>query len=75
MNKLSIHRAIGVLIAVAAYAASPAVAQGFPSQPLEFVAHTAAGGGTDQFARLIAEIFTREKLAPQAPQISNRVEQ
>ena len=81
MNKLAIRRTIGVLIAAAAYAASAAVAQtpstgsgqGFPSQPLEFVAHTAAGGGTDQFARLIAEIFTREKLAPQAPQISNRV--
>ena len=46
MNKLSIRRAIGVLIAAAAYAASAAVAQtpstgsgqGFPSQPLEFVA-------------------------------------
>jgi putative tricarboxylic transport membrane protein len=47
--------------------------QAFPSQPLEFVAHTAAGGGTDQFVRLMSEIFTREKLVAQAPVVSNRV--
>jgi putative tricarboxylic transport membrane protein len=52
---------------------STAMAQAFPSQPLEFVAHTSAGGGTDQFARLMAEIFTREKLVPQVPMVSNRV--
>lgn len=50
-----------------------AQAQGFPSQPLELVAHTAPGGGTDQFVRLLAEILTREKLVTQAPVISNRV--
>lgn len=61
-----------VVLAIAATVA-PAMAQGFPSQQLEFVAHTAAGGGTDQFARLMSEILTREKLVTQAPQISNRV--
>ena len=45
----------------------------FPSQPLEIVAHTAPGGGTDQFARMMAEIFTREKLVTQAPVVANRV--
>ena len=50
-----------------------AFAQTFPSQPLEFVAHTAPGGGTDQFVRLMGEIFTREKLVTQSPIISNRV--
>src|SRR5690349_3745972 len=49
------------------------LAQTFPSQPLELVAHTAPGGGTDQFVRLMAEIFTREKLVTQAPIVSNRV--
>jgi putative tricarboxylic transport membrane protein len=50
-----------------------AAAQTYPSQPLELVAHTAPGGGTDQFVRLMAEIFTREKIVAQAPVISNRV--
>lgn len=50
-----------------------ALAQGYPTQPLELVAHTAPGGGTDQFVRLLGEIFTREKLVTQAPIISNRV--
>ncbi len=61
-----------VVLAVAATAV-PATAQGFPSQPLELVAHTAPGGGTDQFVRLMGEIFTREKLVTQQPIISNRV--
>ena len=47
-------------------------AQKYPSQPIELVAHTAPGGGTDQFARLTAEIFTREKMVLQAPVVSNR---
>ena len=69
------------LIASAACAAPTVLAQtaattagaAFPSQQLEIVAHTAAGGGTDQFVRLMAEIFTREKIVSQPPVISNRV--
>jgi len=47
-------------------------AQSYPSQALEFGAHTAPGGGTDQFVRLMGEIFTREKRVSQAPIISDR---
>ncbi len=61
-----------VLLAVAATVA-PATAQGFPTQPLELVAHTAPGGGTDQFVRLMGEILVREKIVTQQPIISNRV--
>lgn len=50
----------------------PAGAQGFPSRALELVVHTSAGGGTDQFARLMADILVREKIVSQAPQVSNR---
>lgn len=61
-------------LTIAMGCASPvAFAQTFPSQPLEIVAHTAPGGGTDQFVRLMAEIFTREKLVSQVPIASNRV--
>ena len=61
-------------LTIAMGCASPvAFAQTFPSQPLEIVAHTAPGGGTDQFMRLMAEILTREKLVSQVPIASNRV--
>lgn len=62
----------GGWMASAAFAQTGA-GQPFPSQPIELVAHTAPGGGTDQFVRLMAEIFTREKMAPQSPVVSNRV--
>ena len=67
--------AVGACIVTSAAAQAPATrsGQGFPSQPLELVAHTASGGGTDQFVRLMAEIFVREKMVPQMPVISNRV--
>ena len=73
MFQTSMRCSARALIFATACTCSFAVAQSFPSQPLEFVAHTSAGGGTDQFARLIAEIFNREKIVPQLPQISNRV--
>lgn len=57
----------------AALAQPASTAQAFPTQPLEFVAHTAPGGGTDQFARLMADILSREKMVTQTPIISNRV--
>ena len=62
------------LLCAAATAQTPSIGSGqaFPSQPLELVAHTAPGGGTDQFVRLMGDIFTREKMVTQAPVISNR---
>jgi len=73
MERVLSRSGICILLAAAGGGAYPAAAQSFPSQPLEFVAHTAPGGGTDQFVRLMAEILTREKLVSQAPIISNRV--
>ena len=72
MNSMNL-RALAAALAVAGVCAPCALlAQSYPSQPIELVAHTAPGGGTDQFVRLMAEIFTREKMVPQAPVISNR---
>ncbi len=56
----------------AAAAAAAAVAQPFPSRPIEFVVHTSAGGGTDIVARVVAEILTREKLINQPINVMNR---
>lgn len=50
-----------------------AFAQAFPSKPLELVVHTSPGGGTDIFARFIAELLTREKLVNQPVNVLNRV--
>ncbi|MGQ0524292.1 MAG: tripartite tricarboxylate transporter substrate binding protein [Betaproteobacteria bacterium] len=48
-------------------------AQGFPSKPIELVVHTSPGGGTDIFARFIADLLTREKLVTQPVNVLNRV--
>jgi len=67
-----VRHAAAIAVAAASVSLS-AMAQPFPSQPLELVAHTAPGGGTDQFVRLMGEILSREKMVTQAPIISNRV--
>jgi putative tricarboxylic transport membrane protein len=51
---------------------SAAFAQAFPSKPIEFVVHTSAGGGTDIFGRVVAEIIAREKLLNQPINVLNR---
>jgi putative tricarboxylic transport membrane protein len=51
---------------------APAVAQSFPSRPIELVVHTGAGGGTDLVARLVADILVRDKLVNVPVNVSNR---
>lgn len=67
----------GALCAGAAAAVllcAPVAAQtaAFPSRPMEFVAHTSAGGGTDMLARVVADILTRNKWITQPINISNK---
>ncbi len=58
----------------AAILAAPAAwTQGFPSRPLEIVVLTGPGGGNDRVARIVAEIFAREKILNQQPTVSNKV--
>ena len=64
-----------VMLAAAACAvlgAPPALAQAFPSRPIELVVHTSPGGGTDIIARVVAEILTRDKLVNQPVNVMNR---
>ncbi|MGE5465646.1 MAG: tripartite tricarboxylate transporter substrate binding protein [Methanocella sp.] len=49
-----------------------AYGQNFPIRPLELVVHTSPGGGTDVFARAVADIITKEKLLSQPVTVSNR---
>ncbi|MCC7484646.1 MAG: tripartite tricarboxylate transporter substrate binding protein [Burkholderiales bacterium] len=60
------------IASVAVLAAAPVTAQTFPSRPLELVVHTSAGGGTDLFARAVADIITKEKLVTQPVNVVNR---
>jgi len=69
-----IAAAAAILIAVAAsLSAGSARAQGFtPSRPVEFVVHSALGGGSDVFGRAVVEMAEKEKLAPQPLRVINK---
>lgn len=52
----------GLLAATALMLAAPAWAEFAPSRPVEFVVASGAGGGTDNFARTIQAVLTRDKI-------------
>ena len=59
--------AIGVLLSNAVWS------QEFkPTKSVEVVVHTGPGGGSDLFARAIAELLQKEKLVPQRMQVVNK---
>lgn len=69
------RRSLLVSIGCAALsAAMPSVmaAESFPTKPIEFVAHTSPGGGTDLFARAISDMLAKEKVFSQPFVIGNR---
>lgn len=65
--------AIAALIAVPLAAAIPAHAAAWkPTQPIEFVVTAGAGGGTDNFARIVQAIVTKYKLVDQPIVVLNK---
>jgi putative tricarboxylic transport membrane protein len=73
MNLDKYLSSIGIAVAAAAaFAPVIALAQSYPSKPIEMVIHTNPGGGQDSFGRLFAEISSREKLLPQPFAVVNR---
>jgi len=58
--------------AVTLFAAFAAPAQPYPSKAIEFVVHTAPGGGTDLFARVVTDILQKEKIVSQPLLVANR---
>ncbi|HEV7802990.1 MAG TPA: tripartite tricarboxylate transporter substrate binding protein [Burkholderiales bacterium] len=63
---------VSALAVLSAAPLCPAVAQSFPSKPIELVVHTGPGGGSDLVARTFAEVVARDKLLPQILIVQNR---
>ena len=47
-------------------------AQSYPTKPIEFVVHTAPGGGSDLFARMISDTINRGKMTSQPVVVVNK---
>jgi len=63
----------GALIGLVAALFLSQVALAFqPERPVETVVHTGPGGGSDIFARAIADLIQKEKLVPQRLQVVNK---
>ena len=69
-NRFGLH---GILAATLSIAACAAQAQSWPSKPVEFVVHSGAGGGPDQFVRVVTETITHDRLLAQPVVVNNRV--
>lgn len=72
METATLRRRLVLGVAAAALVIPSAFAQTFPSKPIELVVHTSPGGGTDIFARVVADILSREKLVNQPVNVLNR---
>ena len=72
MKVRSFVSAVCAALSIGASCTQVAYAQWSPSRPLEFVVHTSPGGGTDTFARAVADMLGREKIYSQATTVSNR---
>lgn len=62
----------GLVLLAIALVPSFALAQAYPTRPIELVSPTGAGGGSDLVARMVADIVTKEKLLPQQIYVQNR---
>jgi putative tricarboxylic transport membrane protein len=69
MKQIAICAAILVSVVVGAAVSQ---AQSYPTKPIEFVVHTAPGGGSDLFARLIADSINKGKLTSQPVVVVNK---
>lgn len=70
-RKLWVCSLIAVFSLMAAMAAVEAKAA-YPDQPIEFVVHSSAGGGSDMFSRTIALILEKEGIVKQKINVNNR---
>ena len=62
----------GLLAATALMLAAPAFAEWAPTRPVEFVVASGAGGGTDNFARTIQAVLTRDEIVERPIVVLNK---
>jgi putative tricarboxylic transport membrane protein len=60
-----------ILFLVVLALAAPAIAE-YPEKPIEFVIHSAPGGGMDTFTRTVAHILEKNGIVKQKIQVTNR---
>lgn len=66
------HTLSAALAAALMLPTAPATAEWKPTKPVEFVVPSGAGGGTDQFARLVQSIIVKHKLMEQSIIVTNK---
>jgi len=70
---ISVRRTTLVALALSSIGLShPALAEWKPVRPVEFVVAAGAGGGTDQFARVVQAIIQKYQLMPVSVIVSNK---
>jgi putative tricarboxylic transport membrane protein len=67
-----IHGIAGAVAAALLLPAAASAADWKPTKPVEFVVPSGAGGGTDQFARLVQSIIVKHKLMDQSIIVTNK---
>ncbi|MEW6673669.1 MAG: tripartite tricarboxylate transporter substrate binding protein [Thermodesulfobacteriota bacterium] len=72
MRKKSIIYALAFVFCLIAVLMHVEVRAEYPDQPIEFVVHSSAGGGSDMFSRTIAHILEKEGLVKQKINVNNR---
>lgn len=70
-RKIFVFSLVAVFSLLAAMVAAEARAA-YPDQPIEFVVHSSAGGGSDMFSRTIAHILEKEGIVKQKINVNNR---
>lgn len=63
----------GLFAALLIFTSALAIAQSFPTKPIELIVTTSPGSGGDVVSRTVAEIMRREKFLPQQLVVNNRV--
>ena len=71
MARKHVHLIVALLLG-SALTVSMAASAFEPTKPVEVVVHTAPGGGSDLFARSIAEMLQKDKMVPQRLQVVNK---
>lgn len=72
MKRTTIATSLAALLAATLIAAGTAEAAWQPTKPIEFVVTSGAGGGTDNFARVVQAIITKHKLTEQPVVVVNK---